>query len=125
MRHFYVCIAPALGCCWGGGNGRSRNKETRVVPLDDGIDSLQGMMAPKLDKLRLENTYDKQSSSYDGLDDEHVTPPHYIHKKVEDSEASAANTGSISCSESCDRTETRFGNLNSGKAWSLCSVNIA
>ena len=84
MRHFHVYIVLALGCCWGGGDGSeiSRNKETGVVPSNEEIDGLRGMKAPKLDKLRLENMYDKQSGSRDGLDDEHITPPRSIQEKI-------------------------------------------
>ena len=38
--------------------------------LDEENNGLQGMTAPKLERLRLKNMYDKQSSSHDGLDDE-------------------------------------------------------
>ena len=41
MCHIHVCIMLALGEFWGGnGNEQSRNKEIRVVPLDEGVDSL-------------------------------------------------------------------------------------
>ena len=129
MRHFHVYIVLALGCCWGGGDGSeiSRNKETGVVPSNEEIDGLQGMKAPKLDKLRLENTYGKQSNFYDGLDHENVTSPHSILEKVEDSEASAVNTRSMRSAAVNLVTERKimFGDSNLRKAWSLHSVNIA
>ena len=61
-----------------------------MVPLENRIDILWGMTALKLDKLRLENTYDDKS----GFDDANNTPPRmlFVRDKVEDSKASAVDT---------------------------------
>ena len=83
------------------------------------------MTAPKHDKLRLENTYDKQSGFYDGLDDENVTPPGSIQGKVEDSEASAVNIGSMSCSESSDRMGNYVWEFGFKEGLEVRSANIA
>ena len=106
MCHIYVCIAPAEGGKKKGNeNETGKGNEDVGNALNKGDDNILGMTAPKIKRLRLENTYDNQSCSQDMFGHDHAAPPCSIQKEVKDSEASAVNTGSMSCSESSNRTE--------------------
>ena len=96
--------------------GEGNEDEDVGKPLNKGNDSTRGMVAPKLEELRLENSYDNQYNSQNVFDYDHVTPPCSIQEKeVECSETSAVNTGSMSCSGFSDKTENQVLEFDSGE----------
>ena len=97
------------------GNEIGEGNEDVGEAFNEGDDIIQGMTAPTLEKLRLENMYDKQPRSQDVIDHNHITPPYSIQKQVDDSEASAVNTGSMSCSESSDNEENQVWEFDFGE----------
>ena len=97
--------------------GLERNEDA-VEALKEEDDIIRGMTALQLETLRLEKTYANRSLSQDVGGIDHVTPPCSINNnKVEDSEASAVHTGSMSCSESGDSTDNQVWEFDFGEGW--------